>query len=211
MAKFAPFLRLFPALVIALTALNVPVSAQTQVPCSASTVSSFTPCMNFITNSSGTGSPPTAGCCNSLRTVVSNGTDCLCMILTGNVPFQIPINRTLALSLPRACKMSGVPLQCKASAAPIPAPGSIALSPTFSSLTPQASAVPKPASPALAPEADTTPELGAPSSTVASEAPTTNSGIRPVVTQSAAAAETSLSFSPPLLLAVLATIVLKLY
>ncbi|KAK9280783.1 hypothetical protein L1049_003672 [Liquidambar formosana] len=54
-----------------------------------------------------------------------------------NVPIQIPINPNLAISLPQACKISGVPLQCKASGSPLPTPGPVVLGPT---LPPKASA-----------------------------------------------------------------------
>ncbi|KAI8012412.1 hypothetical protein LOK49_LG06G02993 [Camellia lanceoleosa] len=178
-------------------------------------LSSFSPCMNFITNSTASGTSPTTDCCNSLRSLASNGMACLCLIATGSVPFQIPINRTVASSLPRACNMPRVPVQCKASVAPIPVPGPIALSPTLSPsaaapLSPQAaSVVPNPVSPALAPEADTTPLLTPPSPTMASEAPTANSGSRPVLTPSAATPPHN--FSPFLQLALLAAIVLKYY
>lgn len=60
--------------------------------------------------------------------------------------------------------------------------------------------VPNTASPALAPEADPT---------VEADAPTTGSGIRPVLTPSAA--RPSYQFSPSLLLALLAALVLKFY
>lgn len=91
----------------------MPVFGQISTPCTPSMLTTFSPCMNFITNSSTNGTAPSADCCNSLRSVMSNGTDCLCLIATGSVPFQVPINRTLAISLPRACNMPGVPLQCK--------------------------------------------------------------------------------------------------
>ncbi|XP_059649055.1 non-specific lipid transfer protein GPI-anchored 20 [Cornus florida] len=198
--------RLVPCLVIALMASIMPVYGQTTSPCTTSMITSFTPCMNFVTNSSSNGTSPTPDCCNSLKALTSNGTDCLCLIATGSVPFQIPINRTLAISLPRACNMPGVPLQCKASAAPIPAPGPIALGPSISpgtSQSPTASTVPKPVSPALAPEANTTPDV---TPTVGSEAPATNTGSRPVLTPSAAH-----TFSPSLLLALLGAVTLKHY
>ncbi|KAF5943078.1 hypothetical protein HYC85_020720 [Camellia sinensis] len=132
MAIFVTFLRLLPTLAIALTVLIVPVHCQIQSTCTASMLSSVSPCMNFITNSTANGTSPTTDCCNSLRSLTSNGMACLCLIAIGSVPFQIPINRTVAISLPRACKMPRVPVQCKASVAPIPAPGPIALSPTLS-------------------------------------------------------------------------------
>ncbi|GMP56371.1 hypothetical protein CsSME_00020889 [Camellia sinensis var. sinensis] len=215
MAIFVTFLRLLPTLAIALiTVLIVPVHCQIQSTCTASMFSSVSPCMNFITNSTANGTSPTTDCCNSLRSLTSNGMACLCLIATGSVPFQIPINRTVAISLPRTCKMPRVPVQCKASVAPIPAPGPIALSPTLSPsaaapLSPQASVAPNLVSPALAPEADTTPLLTPPSPTVASEAPTANSGSRPVLTPSVATPPHN--FSPFLQLALLAAIVLKYY
>ncbi|CAK9160683.1 unnamed protein product [Ilex paraguariensis] len=195
--------RLISVLSIALIALYVPVYGQT---CTPSMLSTFTPCMNFITNSSTNGTSPSSNCCNSLRSLASNGTECLCLIVTGNVPFQLPINQTLAISLPRACNMSGVPLQCKASGAPLPAPGPAAFGPSLSpkaspSNSPEASTVPEAVSPA--PVADTTPALAPPSQT------TTNSGIRPIVNPSSA--NPSHSLSPAFLVAVFVAIALKYY
>jgi hypothetical protein len=69
--------------------------------------------MGFLTNSSSNGTSPTADCCNSIKTLTSGSKDCFCLVVTGNVPFTLPINRTLAVSLPRACNLPGVPLQCK--------------------------------------------------------------------------------------------------
>lgn len=91
-----------------------PSYAQISTPCNASTLSTlFTPCMSFLTNSSANGTSPTTECCSALKSLTSGGMDCLCLIVTASVPFKIPINRTLAISLPRACKMPGVPVQCK--------------------------------------------------------------------------------------------------
>ncbi|KAK3042184.1 hypothetical protein RJ639_001304, partial [Escallonia herrerae] len=225
-----PFSSLVSALAIILVVSIMPVYGQISTPCTSSMITSFTPCMNFVTNSSTNGSSPTAACCNSLKSITSNGTDCLCLIATGSIPFQIPINRTLAISLPRACNMPGVPLQCKASGAPIPAPGPVALGPSLSPktspssspgvlsqpllscehvLTPfgiAGSTVPGSTTPALAPEADATPAL-TPPSTTGSQAPTANSGSRPVVNPTSAATP-SHSLSPSLLLAVLGAAVL---
>ncbi|XP_052208135.1 non-specific lipid transfer protein GPI-anchored 20-like [Diospyros lotus] len=189
MASLVPFLGLVPALALALTALVLPVHAQISTACSASMLNGFTPCLRFITSGSNTTSP-TSDCCSAVKTVISNGTDCLCLIATGNVPFQMPINRTLAISLPRACNMS-VPVQCKASSAPIPAPGPIALTPALS--------------PEAAPEADTTPAL----TPADSEVPAASAGSRPVLTPSSA--RPSRSFSPSLTLALLGAMVLKYY
>ncbi|KAJ9567052.1 hypothetical protein OSB04_003018 [Centaurea solstitialis] len=184
------------AVAVALCSVVVPVYSQISTPCSPSMITTFTPCLNFITNSTTNGTTtPTADCCNSLKTVTSTGTDCLCMIATGNVPFQIPINQTLAISLPRACRMPGVPLQCKAAAAtPIPSPGPAALGPALSPGSP--STVPEALSPtstpesnttpALTPESDMTPALTPPTSTGGGDS-TTNPSSRPNVTPSAAA------------------------
>lgn len=91
-----------------------PARGQINTPCNASIINSFTPCMNYLTNSSAGGSStPTTQCCDSLKSLTSGGMSCLCLIVTGSVPFQLPINRTLAISLPRACRMPGVPVQCK--------------------------------------------------------------------------------------------------
>lgn len=109
MKLLSPFSLLVP---IALMLFVVHVNGQVNVPCSASMLSSFGPCMNFVTNSSANGTSPTADCCNAIRSLASGSRDCLCLIVTGGVPFQIPINRTLAISLPQACNLPGVPLQC---------------------------------------------------------------------------------------------------
>lgn len=121
MDVFKSSLFLVPTLALAMMVIMImPVHGQTSTPCSPSMISSFTPCMNFVTNSSGNGTAPTADCCNALRSLTSGGMGCLCLIVTGSVPFQIPINRTLAISLPRACNMPGVPVQCRGSESSIP-------------------------------------------------------------------------------------------
>lgn len=114
-AQFTTLQCSLPALAIAIIVLIVPVYGQINTACSPSMLSSFSSCMSFITNSTANGTSPTSDCCNSLKSITSNSTDCLCLIVTGSVPFQIPINRTLAIALPRACNMPGVPLQCKGS------------------------------------------------------------------------------------------------
>ncbi|KAE8665434.1 putative mitochondrial ribosomal protein L24 [Hibiscus syriacus] len=53
---------------------------------------------------------------------MSGSMDCACLIFTASVPIQLPINRTLAISLPQACNMDSVPVQCKAYGTPLPAP-----------------------------------------------------------------------------------------
>lgn len=84
--------------------------------CTASLLTSFTPCFSFLTSSNGSsGSPPTRECCRSLAALVDAGTGCACLVLTGAVPLPlgVPVNRTLAVSLPRACDSTSVPLQCR--------------------------------------------------------------------------------------------------
>ncbi|XP_027120246.1 non-specific lipid transfer protein-like 1 [Coffea eugenioides] len=213
--------QLFPALSIALVLLSLPVYGQINSPCTTSMLTSFTPCLNFITNSSTNGNSPTADCCNVIKAFMANSTGCLCLVATGGVPFNLPINRTLVLSLPRTCNQPGVPLQCKASVAPIPAPGPLAGGPAVSpaanpptgtmspaAAPPTGSVVPQAGSPTLAPEAETNPALTPPSSTTNSGSPAGNSGNRQSVTPSAAS---TLSFSPLLLLAVIGAIALRNY
>lgn len=95
-----------------------PIYGQVAQSCTSSLISSFTPCFNYITGSTNGGGSPTTGCCQALAAVISTSTDCACLILTGNVPLgsSLPINRTLAISLPKACKStnsSSVPLKCR--------------------------------------------------------------------------------------------------
>ncbi|KAL8029061.1 hypothetical protein ABFS82_14G200900 [Erythranthe guttata] len=98
-------------------------------PCTSSVITTFTPCINYVTGSSGTASSPTKDCCDSLKSVMTNNMDCVCLIVTGNVPFSLPfLNANLAISLPRVCQNS-VPLQCQASGIPLPAPGPVLFGP----------------------------------------------------------------------------------
>ncbi|XP_030948273.1 non-specific lipid transfer protein-like 1 isoform X3 [Quercus lobata] len=163
------------------------IKGQIRTPCTTSMINSFTPCFNFITGSSNNGSSPTSDCCSSLQSLTSTSVDCACLVLTANVPV-LPINRTLALSLPQACNMA-VPVQCKASSAPLPAPGTVSLGPSpspiaASPLSPRAS---KAVALAPAPQSDTTLQLTPASPPVETKAPTTNPGIRPVLTPPASA------------------------
>lgn len=105
-------------LVFMLTFSTQPTYGQVALSCTSGLISSFTPCFNYITGSTNGGGSPTAGCCQALSAVISTSTDCACLILTGNVPLgsSLPINRTLAISLPKACKStnsSSVPLKCR--------------------------------------------------------------------------------------------------
>ncbi|KAL1296300.1 hypothetical protein AAHE18_19G272800 [Arachis hypogaea] len=146
---------------------SAPSYAQISTPCNVSALSTvFTPCAGFLTNSSGNGTSPTAQCCGALKSITSGGMNCLCLLLTAGIPFRIPVNRSLAISLPRACNMPAVPVQCKASGTPLPAPVAFGPSPSSPSgftptPSPQASSSsdipPSPSNPpSLAPESDTT-------------------------------------------------------
>ncbi|XP_065861128.1 non-specific lipid transfer protein GPI-anchored 16-like [Euphorbia lathyris] len=189
--------------------LVISVNGQISTPCTSSLISSFTPCINFITGSSNNGTSPTRSCCNALASLMSSSTDCACLLITANVPVQLPINRTLALSLPRACRMSGVPLQCKASGTPLPAPGPVLLGPTLpppaaSPLSPRAS---KAVAMAPAPEFGTASEPASPPEPI--EAPPTTGGSRPLLNPSASMPPLN---SPPIsLLLLIAIMVFKYY
>lgn len=94
--------------------LVVSVHGQISTPCTTSMISNVTPCLNFITGSSANGrSTPTPSCCASLKWLMSTSTDCACLVLTANVPVQLPINQILSLGLLTACNMGGIPTQCK--------------------------------------------------------------------------------------------------
>ncbi|GKV42432.1 hypothetical protein SLEP1_g49839 [Rubroshorea leprosula] len=206
-----PISRIFLILAVVLTVSIFQVSGQLNFPCTPSMLTSVTPCMNFLTNSSSNGTTPTADCCNSLKSLTSGGMGCLCLIVTGTVPFQVPINRTLAISLPRSCNMPNVPVQCKANIAPVPAPDPISLSPVGSPaapVVPEPTPSAEPTPPAEAPVSDTTPVL-TPPSTEGSAVPTATTGSRPTLTPSAAVS--SYSLSPSLLLAAVGFVVLKYY
>lgn len=112
MDRSVTFPCLIPILIFACIVLAMPVVGQTSRACTGAMLSSFGNCIGFLASRSNASSP-TSDCCSSLKSLMSNGQDCLCLIVTGGVPFQVPINRTLAISLPRACRMSGVPVECK--------------------------------------------------------------------------------------------------
>ncbi|KAJ4894310.1 Bifunctional inhibitor/lipid-transfer protein/seed storage 2S albumin superfamily protein [Raphanus sativus] len=146
-------------IVALLAVLAFPVRSQ-QLPLSQCTPSMMTtvgPCMSFLTNSTSNGTSPSSDCCNSLRSLTTGGVGCLCLIVTGSVPFNIPINRTTAVSLPRACNMPSVPLQCKANIAPAAAPGPAGTSgPAMSPGPATTPIVPEPTPAAQTPQSDTT-------------------------------------------------------
>ncbi|KAH1089384.1 hypothetical protein J1N35_016641 [Gossypium stocksii] len=199
---------------MSLMMLLLPVNGQTiNNPCTPAMLTTFTPCFNFLTNSSANATSPSAACCNALKNLTSSSMGCTCLIVTGSVPFRLPINRTLAVSLPRACNMPSVPLQCNAPrGAPIPAPGPVSLAPKLSpgaspSLSPQSPIVPEPTPSAEVPDSGTTPALTPPSSTAGTGAPTAATGSRPVLTPSAA--NPAYSFSPFLLVFTLGFVIFK--
>ncbi|KAK7345835.1 hypothetical protein VNO77_16447 [Canavalia gladiata] len=110
-----------------------------------SALTSLSPCLNYIM---GTTLSPSGSCCSQLSSVVQSSPQCLCSVLNGGgLTFGITINRTLALSLPGACKVQTPPLsQCNAanrqtsSIAPL---GSPTASPSDSSIeSPSASDFP---------------------------------------------------------------------
>ncbi|KAI3439411.1 AAI domain-containing protein [Psidium guajava] len=174
-----------------------PVDAQINTPCSTSLISSFTPCFNFITGSSANGGSPSSECCKSFKSLLRTSLDCTCLLVAANVPIPLPVNRTLALSLPQACN-GGLPLQCKATGSPLPAPGPVLFGPTPApsassphhheagsgsphvapspSFSPQASKAVTD-SPALAPESDTTSDA----TPAESVGPSRTPGVRPVL------------------------------
>ncbi|XP_038713529.1 non-specific lipid transfer protein GPI-anchored 2 [Tripterygium wilfordii] len=178
--------------VVILALLVISVNGQISTPCTASMISSFTPCINFITGSTNNGSTPSSSCCNSLKSLMDTSRDCACLLITASVSFQLPINPTLGISLPRACNMSGVPLQCKATGSPLPAPGPELLGPILPplaapALSPKASKASTASAPAPEPETTTPPSPP--------EAPETTPGVRPVLTPPASGAEI-LKYSP---------------
>ncbi|CAN6322329.1 unnamed protein product [Urochloa humidicola] len=135
-----------------------PASGQVATSCTASLITTFTPCLNFVTGSTNGGGSPTQQCCGSLAEMVRTSADCACLIFTGNVPFSLPINRTLAISLPKLCNSMSVPLQCRDTATQIPAPGPVAFAPALPPLPPippESSA--QPDSPVASPAADSPP------------------------------------------------------
>ncbi|CAN1129155.1 Non-specific lipid transfer protein GPI-anchored 20 [Linum perenne] len=176
-----------------------PVNAQITTPCTATGITGLTPCMNFLTNSTSNGASPTSDCCNSLKNLTGASMDCICLVLTASVPFQLPINRTLAISLPRACNMPGVPLQCKAAAgSPVPAPGPAALGP---SLAPGFSPSDTPSTGSVVPGTPsdgTTPESGT-TTPAAMTPPSSTTGTTPNPTINSSPSS-SYSFAPSLLL-----------
>ncbi|CAA7399191.1 unnamed protein product [Spirodela intermedia] len=86
------------------------VAAQSILACTVSMISSFTPCVNYLTGSSNAQLAPTAECCGAFGGLLSSSTSCACQILTGSIPFGLPFNRTLALKLPSYCNSTSIDL-----------------------------------------------------------------------------------------------------
>ncbi|KAF8019897.1 hypothetical protein BT93_G0553 [Corymbia citriodora subsp. variegata] len=231
------FLELGLALALAIcviTRFAPVVDAQISTPCTVSMISTFTPCFNFITGSSANGSSPSSSCCDSFKSLMRTSIDCTCLVLTANVPISLPINRTLALSLPQACN-GGVPLQCKASGSPLPAPGPTLFGPTPApeapsprhheagsgsphtapspSLNPRASKAAVTASPpAPVPESDTTSDVTTAYPPAESVGPSSTPGVRPILNPSSSKASSPSShLSLSYLLVILGAVVFKSY
>lgn len=69
---------------------------------------SMAPCLNYISGSSST---PSSSCCSQLTNVVQKDPQCLCLALNGGGrSLGININKTLALTLPRACNVQTPPV-----------------------------------------------------------------------------------------------------
>lgn len=67
-------------------------------------------CLSFVEPGSNL-SKPEKDCCPGLSGIVDNSPQCLCQMLVANASdFGFEINRTKALSLPSACKLSTPPL-----------------------------------------------------------------------------------------------------
>ncbi|XP_027368018.1 non-specific lipid-transfer protein-like protein At5g64080 [Abrus precatorius] len=128
---------------LVITSVNL-VTGQISTPCTTSMINSVTPCINLITGSTNKGLTPSDTCCDSLLSLISTNMECACLLLSANVPFQLPINQVLALFLPQACNISEMPALCKASGSPLPAPGPALLGSNDPTLAPIA---PPPLSP----------------------------------------------------------------
>ncbi|XP_009399346.2 non-specific lipid transfer protein GPI-anchored 20 [Musa acuminata AAA Group] len=179
----------FVLLLAAVVAVRV-VSGQITTACTAALISSFTPCLNYITGSTNGGGSPTEDCCKALGAVVGSSKDCACLILTGNVPFSLPINRTLSISLPKMCDSMSVPLECTGTSATLPTPGSpVANEPSLPPLPPFLPAPPPP------PPQVALPPAASPVSTGTPADQGLNEGQRPLLLPSSAIKLTHRAFS----------------
>ncbi|KAL3517597.1 hypothetical protein ACH5RR_020186 [Cinchona calisaya] len=197
---------------------NFKANGQITTSCTSSIISTFTPCFNYLTGSTTNGGSPTAQCCDSVKSLMTDSVDCACLIITGNVPVSLPFSQPLAISLPRICN-GGVPLRCKAAGVPLPPPGPELYGPTqaptaSSPLSPKASmgaVVSTPPTSSAPSPIDTTADDITPASPplVAVLGPVANPGIRPVLKPSASSPS---HVSPPfLLLMFLGIMVFKSY
>ncbi|XP_030529484.1 non-specific lipid transfer protein GPI-anchored 16-like [Rhodamnia argentea] len=226
------FLELALVMASALCAITPlpPVGAQISTPCSASMISSFTPCFNFITGSSAKGGSPSSDCCNSFKSLLQSSLDCTCLVVTANIPIPLPINRSLVLSLPQACN-GGLPLQCKASGSPLPAPGPVMFGPTHApaassphhheavsgsphvapspSFSSRASKAVAASPPTLAPESDTTSDEAPAYSPGGSVGPSRTPGVRPVLNPFSSASSPAHLSLPSLVLIFVGAVVFK--
>ncbi|XP_008235392.1 PREDICTED: non-specific lipid-transfer protein-like protein At2g13820 isoform X2 [Prunus mume] len=84
-------------------------------------LASLAPCLSYVTGNS---SNPSSSCCSQLSNVVQSSPQCLCSLLNGGgSSLGITINRTLALSLPSACKVQTPPVsQCQGTNGPTTSP-----------------------------------------------------------------------------------------
>ncbi|KAK6146054.1 hypothetical protein DH2020_019923 [Rehmannia glutinosa] len=220
MENFTHFLVVLSALVMMIIVVGPTVAdgqSSSNTVCTGAMMRGFTSCIGFLASGSNV-SRPSSACCSSLRDLMSNGQDCLCLIVTGGVPFEVPINRNLAISLPRACRMSGVPIECKATASPVPAPdpetpsppsqGGPSIYPGLSPPSPRAPFVPQPFTPpsSTTPGGGMTPPLVPGGDVVPTLTPP---GMRPTLTPSAA--QSCQSSLPSLIVASMGVILLKYF
>ncbi|KAJ8506606.1 hypothetical protein OPV22_007492 [Ensete ventricosum] len=181
----------FVLVLAAVLAVRV-VSGQITTACTAALITSFTPCLNYITGSTnGGGGSPTEDCCKAVGAVVGSSKDCACLILTGNVPFSLPINRTLSISLPKMCDSMSVPLECTGTSTTLPTPGSpVANAPSLPPLPPFLPAPPPPP-----PQVIRAPPADSPASTGTPADQGLNEGQRPLLLPSSAIKLTHRAFS----------------
>ncbi|KAK1352662.1 Non-specific lipid-transfer protein-like protein family [Heracleum sosnowskyi] len=114
----------------------------------------LSPCLTFVTGNSST---PSSSCCSTLSNIVQSQPQCLCSLVNGGAAnLGIPINQTLALTLPGA---------------------SVANAPTSSASTPVSPPTSSPADNSEdAPPTPTTPSVPSiPSGTPSKNVPTTGS------------------------------------
>nr|XP_008386477.2 non-specific lipid-transfer protein-like protein At2g13820 [Malus domestica] len=87
-----------------------------QLSCTSTQSQAWFHASTFVT---GNTSNPSSSCCSQLSNVVQSSPQCLCSLVNGASSLGITINQTLALSLPRACKVqTPPPSQCKGANGP---------------------------------------------------------------------------------------------